>query len=145
MMNDKEAVKSRVLEELLEKDNLDRLFRIMEKLDVIEVALEKLAWMKENGILDDLVNMMGEIVVLQRGLVNEEMVKLIAEATATITPYLKSECIEGARWAYSSSERLGIVGLLRKLRDPDVQRGLAVTLGILKAIGQCAGTRSAKA
>ncbi|MEM3929411.1 MAG: DUF1641 domain-containing protein, partial [Candidatus Korarchaeum sp.] len=36
-----------------------------------------------------------------------------------------------------SGEKLGLLGIIRKLRDPDVQRGIAIAMDLLKVLGKC--------
>ncbi len=121
------------LEKLL--DNADRLEEFLNKMDKL---LSRLELFTEAGMLDDLYGLLFTLMALQRGFVKEETVKAIAELIGSASFLGAPECLEKLADAIEKEDRVTLTGMLSRLRDPDVQRGLAIVFNSLKVIGQCA-------
>ncbi len=121
------------LEKLL--DNADKLEEFLGKMDKLLSRLELFA---EAGMLDDLYGLLFTLMALQRGFVKEETVKAIAELMGSISFLGAPDCLEKLAEAIEKEDKVTLTGMLSRLRDPDVQRGLAIVFNSLKAIGQCA-------
>lgn len=122
---------------VLEGELVEKLSKTLERLEALNPLLEKLVWMRENGVLDDLLNVLAELVIVQRGVVNEEFVREVSTLLALIAPLMTSECLDEYSKSFREEGKIGVLKLLSSLRDPDIQRGLAIVLGFLRSLGRC--------
>ncbi len=120
------------LEKLLE--NADKLEDFLNRMDGL---LSKLELFSEAGMLDDLYGLLFTLMALQRGFVKEEMIKSMASLVGALSFIGAPECLEKLAEAVEKEDKVTLTGMLGRLRDPDVQRGLAIVFNALKAIGQC--------
>ncbi|GEM_PF-1278882 len=131
ILSDPDKVKK--LEKLL--DNADKLEKYLDRMDAL---LSKLELFSEAGMLDDLYGVLFSLVALQRGFLKEETVRAIAELMGSASFLGAPECLEKIAEAVEKEDRVTLTGMLSRLRDPDIQRGLAIVFNSLKAIGSCA-------
>ncbi len=116
-------------------DNADRLEEFLERTGKL---LEKLELFSEAGLLDDLLGLVFGLVALQRGFVKEEAVKAIAELMQATGFVMAPECLKTIAQYVEKKERVVPTALMEKLSDADFQRGLAILLNAVTAIGKCA-------
>ncbi len=121
------------LEKLLE--NADKLEDFLGRMDKL---LSKLELFSEAGMLDDLYGVLFTLMALQRGFVKEETIRAVAELMGSASFLGAPDCLEKIAQAIEKEDRVTLTGMLGRLRDPDVQRGLAIVFNSLKAIGNCA-------
>ncbi len=121
------------LEKLIE--NSERLEKFLDRMDAL---LSRLELFSEAGLLDDLYGVLFTLMALQRGFVKEETIKAVAELLGSTSFLGAPECLEKLAEAIEKEDRVTLTGMISRLRDPDVQRGLAILMNSLKAIGSCA-------
>ncbi len=123
--------------EKLEKliDNSEKLEKFLDRMDAL---LSKLELFSEAGLLDDLYGVLFTLMALQRGFVKEETIKAVAELLGSTSFLGAPECLEKLAEAIEKEDRVTLTGMISRLRDPDIQRGLAILMNSLKAIGSCA-------
>ncbi|QGA84475.1 DUF1641 domain-containing protein [Halomicrobium sp. LC1Hm] len=115
--------------------------------DELQDALETLLALQESGTLDELAEL-AEVGSLATAALDDEMVKSLAatgtglgEVAQTAADNDTRDGIETLLESVGSAERepaerVGLLGLLRGLRDPDVQYGLGYLLALAGAIGR---------
>ena len=118
-------------------------------------AVDTIVGLQESGTLDDLAGA-AEIVSLAGGAMDDEMVTTLAKAgnnlgevaDAAADP-AASRGMEMLLRSISEScvhkeppERMGPVGLMRAIRDPDVQRGLGFWMSVAKNAGAMINERT---
>ncbi|MCD6245169.1 MAG: DUF1641 domain-containing protein [Candidatus Korarchaeota archaeon] len=89
-------------------------------------------------MLDNLFGISFSIMAFERAFMKEEAMRGLSELLGRFTFLISPTCMEEISKALDKEERLGLIGLLGKLRDPEVQRGLGVAMNILKVLGKCA-------
>ncbi|MGY0288802.1 MAG: DUF1641 domain-containing protein [Candidatus Methanodesulfokora washburnensis] len=128
----------KVLDEIFsDEKNVERFKQFIGKLDNLNYMLDRLELFLGSGMVDELLGMIFSLMALERAFMKEEMTEELSELAARFTFFVSPKCMSELRKALDSRESLGILGLLKKLRDPDVQRGLAIVMDILKIIGKC--------
>jgi uncharacterized protein YjgD (DUF1641 family) len=110
-------------------------------------ALETLAALQESGTLDELVEL-AELASLVTDALDDEMVTSLAETGSSVGELAESAAepdtrrgIERTLAGIGAAERtdaepVGMVGLLRALRNPDVRAGLGYVIAIAEGLGQ---------
>ncbi len=117
----------------------------------VQNALKTLVELEESGTLDDLAEV-ANTVSLASEAVDDDMVKSLMRSTVRAgelfdtaagepealrnLEVLTGALTESAPDPAEAPDRVGMVGALRKMRDPDVQRGLGFTLQLLGQIGE---------
>ena len=130
----------------------DVLMRLMEKLaengDAIISAVDKLIYLENSGVLDELVEMSGAVLALKK--LPEEFLDDDVQEVATknleilLTLALSVDdemikMVEKLVEAFKKTkefEPVGITGVLRSVRDPDVQNALGFLLAFAKNLGR---------
>lgn len=126
------------LEELLSDErNLEKLKTFLDKIDNLNYLLDRLELFIGSGMIDELLGALFSLMALERAFMKEEMIEELAELSGRLSFLISPRCISEFREALDSKEKLGLLGIIRKLRDPDVQRGLAIAMDILKVLGKC--------
>jgi len=126
------------LEEILsDEKRAEGLKTFLDRIDSLNHLLDRLELFIGSGMVDELLGMLFSLMALERAFMKEEMIEELAELSGRLTFLISPRCMSELRDALDSKERLGLLGLLRKLRDPDVQRGLAIMMDVLKVIGKC--------
>ncbi|MFB6071725.1 MAG: DUF1641 domain-containing protein [Halobacterium sp.] len=115
--------------------------------DDLREALDTLLALQRSGALDELAQL-AEVGSLATAALDDEMVASLAGTGAALGEVAQTAAdddtrsgvetlLEGVGEAERSSpERVGVVGLLRGLRDSDVQYGLGYLLALAGAIGR---------
>ncbi|WP_018258916.1 DUF1641 domain-containing protein [Halomicrobium katesii] len=115
--------------------------------DELQDALDTLLALQESGTLDELAEL-AEVGSLATAALDDEMVRSLAgtgaglgEVAQTATDDDTRDGIETLLDSVGKAEqepadRVGLLGLLRRLREPDVQYGLGYLLALLGAIGR---------
>ncbi|WP_458208473.1 DUF1641 domain-containing protein [Haladaptatus sp. NG-SE-30] len=112
-------------------------------------ALETLVRLQESGTLDELAQL-ADLVSLLSGALDDEMVATLVGAGSSLGEVADTasdpDTIRGmetllhavgdASDPETPPERVGMVGMLRATRDPEVQTGLGFMLAIAKALGR---------
>ena len=118
-----------------------------ENADELAAGVEKIAELQRTGTLDDLLEMT-ELVSLLRGAADDEMIMSLAstgtrvgELADTATDEDVARGLDDVLTALgeASSEEpdeLGVFGLMKATRDPDVKAGLGVIIALARALGQ---------
>lgn len=126
------------LEELLSDErNLEKLKTFLDKVDNLNYLLDRLELFIGSGMIDELLGALFSLMALERAFMKEEMIEELAELSGRLSFLISPRCISEFRETLDSKEKLGLLGIIRKLRDPDVQRGLAIAMDILKVLGKC--------
>ncbi|MDK2372791.1 MAG: DUF1641 domain-containing protein [Candidatus Korarchaeota archaeon] len=117
---------------------LDNADRLIDTLSRMEKLLDKLELFSEAGLLDDLLGLVFGLVALQRGFIKEEAVKAVAELMQAAGFVMAPECLKTVAEYVEKKERVVPTALMERMSDPDFQRGLAILLNAVTAIGKCA-------
>lgn len=115
--------------------------------DELTEALETLIRLQRSGTLDELANL-AEVVPLLSGAMDDEMVTNLArsgtalgEVADTATEPETAEGLQNMLSAVGEAneeppEQVGLVGLVKAIRDPEVQQGLGFVLALARALGR---------
>ncbi|WP_123619643.1 DUF1641 domain-containing protein [Halorubrum sp. CSM-61] len=115
--------------------------------DDLREALDTLLALQQSGTLDDLAEL-AEVGSLATAALDDEMVTSLAGTGAAVGEVAQTAADDDTRDGIEtllesvgeaereSPEQVGAVGLLRGLRDPDVQYGLGYLLALAGAIGR---------
>lgn len=117
--------------------------------DDLGQALETLARLQRTGTLDELATL-ADVVPLLTGALDDEMVTTLARAGGNLGEVADAasdpDAVRGLTAAMDAiseasdpgepPERLGTLGMLRALRDPDVQRGMGFMVAVAGALGE---------
>ncbi len=137
---DSSEVKTRTSVEELFSDpqNVKKLEVLLERLDSLNYLLERLELFIGAGMLDELFGLFFSIMAFERAFMKEESLQGLSELLGRLAFLASPKCMEELSEALDKDERLGLMGLMNKLRDPEVQRGLGVVMNALKVVGKCA-------
>jgi len=120
--------------------------------DELREALDTLLALQRSGTLDELAEL-AEVGSLATAALDDEMVTSLAGTGAALGEVAQTASDDDTRDGIetllesvgeaerNSPEQVGAVGLLRGLRDPDVQYGLGYLLSVAGAIGREHSTR----
>lgn len=126
------------LEEIFsDEKNVEKLKSFMEKIDNLNYLLDRLELFLGSGMIDELLGMLFSLMALERAFMKEEMIQEFSELAGRFTFFISPKCMAELREVLDSDEKLGILGLMRKMSDPEVQRGLAIVMNFLKVLGKC--------
>ncbi|MEM0192905.1 MAG: DUF1641 domain-containing protein [Candidatus Korarchaeum sp.] len=126
------------LEDLLSDErNLEKLKAFLDKVDNLNYLLDRLELFIGSGMVDELLGALFSFMALERAFMKEEMIEELAELSGRLAFLISPKCMSELREALDSGEKLGLLGIIRKLRDPDVQRGIAIAMDLLKVLGKC--------
>ncbi|MEM3715252.1 MAG: DUF1641 domain-containing protein [Thermoprotei archaeon] len=141
------------LAEILSKqENIEAVTNLINSLPTIQYTISKLEELKRTGSLDVIFNLLCLTAQL-RNLLTDEMIAGGAEALSTALELLskvKSPAIEKIfstltdhpseleETIKNAQPVKGVLGLMKALRDPDVQQGLGVIIAFLKYFGKYA-------
>ena len=134
-------------------DHIDEVLSTLGELDQDAIEglgklISMLRTLNRMGVLDTLQSVLTPEIIgsLIRYLMGRGLLRLIdgLETLADALGQLEFEKVEGAmplikgalEGIPEQAEKVGLLGLLGKLRDKDIQRGLGVVMEILKAIGK---------
>ncbi len=110
-------------------------------------ALESIVALQRSGTLEELMEL-AEVASLGTAALDDEMVRSLAETGSGLGELAQDAADDDTREGLETMlrgvgaaerdppERVGLVGLLRRSRDPDVQHGLGYLLAVAGAIGQ---------
>jgi uncharacterized protein YjgD (DUF1641 family) len=113
-------------------------------------ALETLATLQATGTLDDLAAF-ADTAALVTGAMDDEMVMELASTGSRLGEVAQTAAdddvaggLEDALAAVGDAssaepERIGLVGLLRAMRDPEVQAGMGFFIALARAMGRRRG------
>ncbi|CQH64648.1 DUF1641 domain protein (plasmid) [Halobacterium hubeiense] len=119
--------------------------------DDLREALDTLLALQQSGTLDHLAEL-AEVGSLATAALDDEMVTSLAGTGAAVGEVAQTAADDDTRDGIqtllesvgeaeqSSPEQVGAVGLLRGLRDPDVQYGLGYLLALAGALGRAQST-----
>jgi uncharacterized protein YjgD (DUF1641 family) len=115
--------------------------------DELREALEAVLALQRSGTLDELAEL-AEVVSLGTAALDDEMVASLAGTGSALGEVAQTASDDDTRDGIETllesvgeaerepAERVGLVGLLRAIRDPDVQYGLGYLLAIAGAVGR---------
>jgi len=115
--------------------------------DDLAAALETVVELQRSGALDELATL-ADVVPLLSGAMDDEMVTNLARSGTALGEVADTaaepETAEGLQDVLSAvgeaseepSEQVGLVGLVKALRDPEVQQGLGFVLALARALGR---------
>lgn len=126
-MSDADTATPETLEAALEAHE-DELVHVLEELDSVAQLLDLLAFASE--ALDD------EMVVLLARTADQLGEVADTASDPSTVQGLQSTMVAVGEAADEPPERVGTLGLLRALRDPDVQVGLGFLVAVSKALGR---------
>lgn len=110
-------------------------------------AAATLAELQRSGTIDDLAQL-AQIVSLGTAALDDEMVRSLASTGAALGEVADTAADDDVRDGAvtvleslgaaqrSEPQAVGLVGLMRSLRDPEIQQGLGYLLTLSKALGQ---------
>lgn len=110
-------------------------------------ALETLATLQQTGTLDDLASMADMMALLTAAMDDEMVTELtstgsrLGEVAQTAADDDVAAGLEDALAAVGDAsaaepERVGLIGLLRAMRDPEVQAGMGFVIALARALGR---------
>jgi len=114
--------------------------------EAIAESLETLVRLQETGTLDDLVGVADALALLSAAM-DDEMVTTLASTGARLGEVADTAADEDVARGLESTlaavgeateaepERLGVVGLARAMRDPQVQTGMGFLVAVARALG----------
>jgi uncharacterized protein YjgD (DUF1641 family) len=132
---------------LATQETVDLAEAVGENGTTLREALETVVQLQERGTLDDLAEL-AEVGALAGDAMNDEMVRTLASTGTALGEVADTAATEETRNGLTTvleglgaaetkdPERVGMVGLLRGVRDPEVQYGLGYILAIARAIGE---------
>ncbi|MEM0037055.1 MAG: DUF1641 domain-containing protein [Candidatus Korarchaeum sp.] len=129
--------KSKLEDLLSDERNLEKLKAFLDKVDNLNYLLDRLELFIGSGMVDELLGALFSFMALERAFMKEEMIEELAELSGRLAFLISPKCMSELREALDSGEKLGLLGIIRKLRDPDVQRGIAIAMDLLKVLGKC--------
>ncbi|MEM3536987.1 MAG: DUF1641 domain-containing protein [Candidatus Korarchaeum sp.] len=129
--------KSKLEDLLSDERNLEKLKAFLDKVDNLNYLLDRLELFIGSGMVDELLGVLFSFMALERAFMKEEMIEELAELSGRLAFLISPKCMSELREALDSGEKLGLLGIIRKLRDPDVQRGIAIAMDLLKVLGKC--------
>jgi len=127
-----------------ETTEIDRV--VSENPEAIAESLETLVRLQETGTLDDLIGVADALALLSAAM-DDEMVTTLASTGARLGEVADTAADEDVARGLESTlaavgeateaepERLGIVGLARAMRDPQVQTGMGFLVAVARALG----------
>ncbi|MEF8775877.1 MAG: DUF1641 domain-containing protein [Haloarculaceae archaeon] len=113
-------------------------------------SLETLATMQETGTLDDLAAF-ADTVSLMQAAMDDEMVMTLAETGTRLGEVADTaadeEVAQGLEHTLSAvgeatdgeAQPVGMWGLMKAMRDPEVKAGMGVAIALLRALGRDVG------
>lgn len=113
-------------------------------------SLETLATMQETGTLDDLANF-AQMVSLMQAAMDDEMVMTLAQTGSRLGEVADTAADEDVARGLENTlsavgeatdggaEPVGMWGLMKAMRDPEVKAGMGVAIALLRALGREAG------
>ena len=120
---------------------------IEENPEALAESLETLVRLQETGTLDDLVGF-ADVAALMSAAMDDEMVTTLASTGARLGEVAETaaddEVAQGLETALAAvgeansaePQQVGMLGLLRAMREPEVQSGLGFMLAMARALGQ---------
>ena len=122
--------------------------------DSLAEGVETVVQLQETGTLDDLAAFANTVSLLQAAMDDEMVMKLtetgsrLGELADTAADDDVAGGLEDVLYAVGDAtseeaEPVGIVGLAKALRDPEVKAGMGVALNLLKALGGTLGNPDA--
>ncbi len=143
---------------LSKPENIEAVTKLIDSLPTIQYTVSKLEELKRTGSLDVIFNLLCLTAQL-KNLLTDEMVAGGAEALSTTLELLskvKSPAIEKIlstltdhpsefeETVKNAQPIKGILGLMKALKDPDVQQGLGIMIAFLKYFGKYAKEEPSK-
>jgi uncharacterized protein YjgD (DUF1641 family) len=110
-------------------------------------AVETIVELQESGTLDDVAEF-AHVISLLEGAMDDEMIMSVAGAGSRLGEVVETAGDEEVAGGLESvlqavgdatseePDEVGIIGLARALRDPEVRAGMGVALNLLQALGQ---------
>ncbi|MEM0134244.1 MAG: DUF1641 domain-containing protein [Thermoplasmatales archaeon] len=142
------AAMDSVIKRISSPENMDALVKIIDLLPSISRGLELLEELNRKGILESLQDL-AVMASSLKDILNDEMLNgtgslansLLGLLSAAGSPELMDSLDKVAEGISSGGfardiHVTGTLSLLRQLKDPDIQKGLAVMLGFLKVLGR---------
>ncbi|MFW5937470.1 MAG: DUF1641 domain-containing protein [Halanaeroarchaeum sp.] len=118
-----------------------------ENADDLNAALEKMVQLEQDGTLDDLLEASNAISLAGDAIDDEMIVSLMgmvgdlgqaadgaAQTNAIRTFQAMTDALDEAA-DFEAAEPVGMVGMLKMMRDPEVQQGMGFLLSLMKAFG----------
>lgn len=125
-----------------------------ENADSLAEGVETVVQLQETGTLDDLAAFANTVSLLQAAM-DDEMIMKVTETGSRLGELADTAADEDVAGGLEDvlhavgdatseeAEPVGIVGLAKALRDPEVKAGMGVALGLLKALGGSLGNPDA--
>jgi len=113
----------------------------------LQEALDTLVELQRSGTLDELAEL-GDVVSLGTSAMTDEMVRSLAGTGSSLGELADTAAKDGTRGGLTAllnsvdaaenaeTSSVGMVGLMKAIRDPEIQQGLGYLLAIAKALGQ---------
>ncbi|WP_439028138.1 DUF1641 domain-containing protein [Haloarchaeobius sp. DT45] len=116
----------------------------------LAAAVETISELQRNGTLDDLAAL-ADLLALMNGAVDDEMVMRLAKTGSSLGALADTaaepDTVRGLERmlhavgdaSVEESEPVGVIGLAKATRDPEVKEGLGYLLNLAKALGRANG------
>ncbi len=142
----------KLVQVLSKPENVEAITKLIDSLPTIQYAVSKLEDLKRTGSLDVIMDLLYLSAQIKNAL-PDEMIAGGAEAVSIALELLaktKSPVIEGLLSTLTNHPNefeetiknaqpvKGIMGLIKALKDPDVQQGLGIMIAFLKYFGKYA-------
>ncbi|WP_267641490.1 DUF1641 domain-containing protein [Haloarchaeobius amylolyticus] len=120
----------------------------------LAAAVETISELQRNGTLDDLAAM-ADLLALMNGAVDDDMVMRLAKTGSSLGELADTaaepDTVRGLERmldavgdaSVEESEPVGVIGLAKATRDPEVKQGLGYLLALAKALGRGSGHENA--
>ncbi|HKL28437.1 MAG TPA: DUF1641 domain-containing protein [Natrialbaceae archaeon] len=140
---------------LATRDTVELANAVGENGEELSEAVDTMVELQESGTLDDLADA-AEVVSLAGGAMDDEMVMTLAQAgnnlgevadaaadpAASRGMQMLLDSISESCVHKQAPEKMGMIGLMKAIRDPDVQRGLGFWMSVAKNAGAMINERT---
>lgn len=120
---------------------------IIEKLPLIDSILNSIQEMNNNGTLQSLMGLLtvtgnmdkilDEHMISGLGSILNKVLEIVSIANQSESENLLKAVFEGIDKGYKQNDEVrGLMGISRKLKDPDISRGILIAFSVLKEIGK---------
>ncbi|MET1124875.1 MAG: DUF1641 domain-containing protein [Archaeoglobaceae archaeon] len=120
--------------------------KIAENQEYLEEAIDKLVWLEKSGNLDALLGFSALIKLVQDSIsdaVVERNMELLANLGLIATKFMSENALklfnalgDAICRCEKEPEPVGVIGLMKALREPEVQKALGMLLNIARELGK---------
>ncbi len=118
----------------------------MRKTEYIEGAIDKLVWLEKSGNLDAIIGFVAFIKIIQDSIsdaVVDRNMEMLSNIGLISTKFTSDRALmlfnalgDAICRCEKEPEPVGLIGLMKALREPEVQKALGMLLNIAKELGK---------